>query len=400
MTRSRVAANLAMVGAFALVCLAGLGFLAVGMGLDVPGLHRGWALDASFSAAEGLVPQSDVDVAGVRVGHVARVAGDGAGGVLVSMVIDSGVRLRDDTTASVRPKSPAGEAFVELVRVPGSTAPEAPDGYRLPRQQTGQAVQIDDVLNEMDPQTRASFSTSLRELGVALDGREGDVSASIPAVEKAAANLRPLARTADARQRQIDRILSDLAVIMAALADEQDALGRVIDSGDTAVSAVASRDRELAGTVQQADRLFASLELAFAGATPADRAALQEAPGTIATGRQLLSALNPAVDRLLPELLLAQVNYPNNQLSVSHPEAVALASEWISAFAQNDALGHSFRVTAVTDPKVALRLPGPGGPSAGDLPAAGLPVAAQPAAVQPAAVPVPPAVGMLLGLPR
>ncbi|HKF75028.1 MAG TPA: MlaD family protein, partial [Candidatus Dormibacteraeota bacterium] len=94
----RTASSLAMVGVFALTCAGGLAFLAMGMGLDVPGLPQGWRLDASFSAAEGLVPQSDVDVSGVRVGHVVRVAGDGAGGVLVSMVIDRGVRLREDTT--------------------------------------------------------------------------------------------------------------------------------------------------------------------------------------------------------------------------------------------------------------------------------------------------------------
>jgi phospholipid/cholesterol/gamma-HCH transport system substrate-binding protein len=393
MSRTGAASSLLVIGAFALLCVSGLGFLAVSMGLEVPGLRQGWQLDVSFAAAEGLVPQSDVDVSGVRVGRVVRVAADGQGGVLASMLIDRDVRLRQDVTASVRPKSLVGETFVELTRIPGSTAPYALDGYRLPRRQTGNAVQIDDVLNGMDPETRAAFSSSLRELGVALDGRQGDVSASIPPLEQAAADLRPLARTADARQREIDRILSDLAVIMAALADEQDALGRVVDSGDTATSALARRDRDLAGTVEQADRLFASLEVAFAGTTPANRAALQEAPGTIGTGRQLLSRLNPAVDRLLPELLLAQVNYPSNQLSVSHPEAITLAEAWISAFAQNDSLGHSFRVTAVTDPALALRQPALAGqPSAAVAPAP---------AGQPAAGPgtVPPAARMLLGSP-
>jgi virulence factor Mce-like protein len=391
MSRRDTAVSFLMVGSFALLCVAGLGYLAVSMGLQVPALREGWRLDATFTAAEGLVPQSDVDVSGVRVGHVVGVGADGHGNVLVSMVISDGVRLREDVVASVRPKSLAGETYVDLVRVPGSTAPGAPDGYRLPLKQTGQAVQIDDVLNAMDPQTRADFSTSLRQLGVALDGRQSDVNAALPPLEQAAADLRPLARIADARQQQLDRILSDLAVIMAALADEQDALGRVIGSGDTAASAVARRDQDLAGSVQQASRLFASLEVAFAGTTPADRAALQEAPGTIGTGRDLLANLNPAVDRLLPELLLAQVNYPNNQLSVSHPAAVTLAAEWISAFAQNDALGHSFRVTAVSDPATAARQPALAGAGTPGVPAA-------PPGVPPAAVP-PAAARLLLGLP-
>ena len=394
--RRRTTTNLAMVGAFASLCLGGLGFLAVSMGLAVPGVQLGWRLQASFAGVQGLVAQSDVDVSGVRVGRVTGIAPDGAGGSLVAMEIDRGVRLRQDTRAILRPKTAIGEKFVELVRRPGSAAPYASDGYRLPRPQTGQAVEIDDVLDQLDPQTRAALSRSLRELGVAVDGRQDDIGAAIPEVEQAAANLRPLARTADARQQQIDRILTDLAVILAALADEQDALGHVIVSGDTATGAIASRDRQLAGTVRQADRLFASLDQVLADATPADRAALARLPGTVQSGRQLVATLDPAVDRLLPELLLAQVAYPNNQLSVSHPEAVSLAYEWISAFSQTDTQGHAFRITSVADPPTAVRVP------AGTAPAGSPPPQPSPSGGEGASTSrglVPSAVQMLLGLP-
>jgi phospholipid/cholesterol/gamma-HCH transport system substrate-binding protein len=411
MTR-RTTSSLAMVGAFALLCIGGLGFLAVSMGLDVPGVRQGWRLEASFASVQGLVAQSDVDVSGVRAGRVTSIVPDAQGGALVTMVIDGPVRLRQDTRALLRPKTLIGEKFVELVRRTGSTAPYASDGYTLPRAQTGQAVEIDSVLNALDPQTRAALSQSLRELGVAVDGRQDDVNAAIPQVEQAAANLRPIAQLADARQQQIDRILTDLAVILAALADEQDALGRVIVSGDTATGALAQRDQQLAGTIQQADRLFASLDQVLAGTTPANRAALAQAPGTIASGRQLLSMLNPAVDRLLPELLLAQVAYPNNQLSVSHPQAISLAYEWISAFAQRDSQGHAFRVTPIVDPATALRLPAlptalPAVPAvtaptaASAAPAAAAAgTAAQGAAGGDGLLGIPSAVQVLLGMPK
>jgi phospholipid/cholesterol/gamma-HCH transport system substrate-binding protein len=408
MTR-RTTANLAMVGAFALLCAGGIAFLAVSMGLEVPGLRQGWRLEASFAGVQGLVVQSDVDVSGVRVGRVTSIVPDGQGGALVTMVIEGPVRLREDTRALLRPKTLIGEKFVELVRRTGSTAAYASDGYTLPRAQTGQAVEIDAVLNALDPQTRAALSQTLRELGVAVDGRQADVSAAIPEVEQAAANLRPIARIADARQQEIDRILTDLAVIMAALADEQDALGRVIVSGDVATGALSRRDQQLAGTIQQADRLFASLDQVLADTTPADRAALAQAPGTIASGRQLLATLNPAVDRLLPELLLAQVSYPNNQITVSHPQAISLAYEWISAFAQRDSQGHSFRVTPVVDPATALRqpalptalpaVPGVTAPAAQAAATPGAPVQAAAGAGGGGLLGIPSAVQMLLGLP-
>ncbi len=101
--RRRTASSLAMVGAFVLLCVGGLSFLAVGMGLEVPGLRSGWRLEATFASTEGLVTQSDVDVAGVRVGRVVGIAPDRSGGSLVSMVIVSHVRLRQDARALLRP---------------------------------------------------------------------------------------------------------------------------------------------------------------------------------------------------------------------------------------------------------------------------------------------------------
>jgi hypothetical protein len=40
------------------------------------------------------------------------------------------------------------------------------------------------------------------------------------------------------------------------------------------------------------------------------------------------------VDQLLPELLLGQITYPNDQLNISNSESLILAQEWISAFSQ------------------------------------------------------------------
>ncbi len=349
--RRRTLANIVFISSFALFCVIGISFLAVGMGLEVPFARGGWKLSAAFAQTEGLVPQSDVRVSGVRVGRVVEMQPDGKGGTLVRMVIDSGVRLRTDTRAVARPKSLIGEEYVELVRTPRSSAPTAADGYQIPRAQTTQATQIDDVLNNMDAQTRADFSKSLRELGVAVNGQSSDVNASIPGLDQTVANLRPLAETAQARQAEIDRILTDLAVIMQALADEQAALGQVIDSGNTAMGAIAQRDQQLGGTIQQANTLFGSLDQVFSDLTPADRASLQKSPATIASGRNLLAQTNPAVDTLIPELLLAQVNYPNNQLNVTSAQAQTLAAEWLSAFAQKDPAGYNqLRFTNITNP--------------------------------------------------
>lgn len=403
--RARTLLNLVVLVVFAAGCITGLGVLASGMGLQLPVGQHGWRLQASFGQAEGVVSQADVDVSGVKVGKVLQVTGDGHNGALVTMQIDSDVHLRNDVKAYVRPKSLIGEKYVELIRTPRSTAPIVSDGFRIARGHTGQAIEIDDVLNMLDAPTRASMTSSLRELGVAVDGRSQDINQSIPQVEQTATNLRPLAQLADRRQQQLNRILIDLATIIQTLADEQAALGRVVTSGDAAISAVAQRDKDLAGTVQQANTLVISLDKIMADLTPADRASLQKAPGTIQSGRALLAQLNPVIDQILPELLLAQVNYPNNQLDVTNADALTLAQEWLSAFSQRDSLGHSFRITPVLDPQTAVQpgvqlpvnlSPGPGQPAPSPNPSAATStVPSRDASGQL----IPSVVQMLLGLP-
>lgn len=395
--RKRAVTDLIVLIAFAGICLGGLGYLAVGMGMPVPFAQHGWILKARFAHAEGLVPQSDVYESGVHVGKVLSIQPGAGQSAVVTMRIDPGVRLHRDVTASVQPKTAIGDTFVNLVRTPGSAAPIVTSGYEIPLARTGQSVQLDQILNTMSPAARAAVSQSLSELGAAVSGRGSDIHASIPQLNQVLANLQPLVQVSNARQHDLNQILVSLAVIMRTLAAEQQALGQLVDSGDAATGAIASRDRGLAGTVAQADRLMGSLQQILQGLTPADRASLQRSPSTLQAGLKLVAQLNPVIDRLLPEILLAQVNYPNNQNSVVSHGSQTVAREWISAFSQRDSGGNSLRVTPVIDLGTAVRPPlplaGQGGPL-GQLPS--LP---QIPSRDASGTPIPPVAQLLLGLP-
>ncbi len=345
--RKRALSDLIILAAFAAICLGGLGYLAIGMGMPVPFVSRGWILKAAFSHAEGLVPQSDVYESGVHIGKVLGIQPDGTRGAIVTMRIDPGVVVRRDVKAYVEPKTSIGDTYVDLVRTPYSTAPLASGGFTIPLAHTGQSVQLDQILNTMSPATRAAASQSLQQLGVAVTGRSGAISTSIPQVSQVLGNLQPLVQVADARQHDLNQILVSLAVIMHTLAQEQQQVGQLVSNGDTAMGAIAGRDQALGGTVRQGDRLLGSLQQILNGLTPADRASLAASPPTLKTGLTLLSQLNPAIDRLLPEILLAQINYPNNQNGVVSAGSQTVAREWISAFSQRDSGGNAMRMTPI-----------------------------------------------------
>jgi virulence factor Mce-like protein len=393
--RKRAFTDLIVLLAFAVICVGGLGYLARGMGMPVPFVHQGWTLKARFSHAEGLVPQSDVYEAGVHVGKVLNIDPSGQG-ALVTMRMQPGVFIRQDVKAYVQPKTSIGDTYVGLVRTPGSNAPEAANGYVIPIAHTGQSVQLDKILNALDAPTRAAESQSLQQLGVAVSGRSADIHTSIPQVNQVLANLQPIVQVADARQHDINNILLKLSVIMRTLAQEQQQVGQLINNGDSAMGAIAGRDKALGGTVSQGDQLMNSLQQILNGLTPADRASLAKSPPTLKTGLQLVSQLNPAIDRLLPEILLAQINYPNNQNGVVSSGSESVAREWISAFSQRDNNGHAMRMTPVIDPGTNVQLPlSLGGQSGGS----GVPSLPQIPAKDASGGSIPSVAQMLLGLP-
>jgi phospholipid/cholesterol/gamma-HCH transport system substrate-binding protein len=389
--------DLVILVAFAAICIGGLGYLARGMGMPVPFGQEGWILKARFAHAEGLVAQSDVYEAGVHVGKVLGVQTAGLDAI-VTMRIDPSVRLHQDVTAYVQPKTPIGDTFVNLVRTPNSTAPMATSGFVIPLAHTGQSVQLDQILNTMNPATRAAASQSLQALGAAVTGRSSDVHATIPQLGQVLGNLQPIVQVSNARQHDLNQILIDLTVILRTLAAEQQSLGQLVDSGDTAMGAIAGRDRALGGTVRQADQLLGSLQQILRGLTPADRVSLERSPPTLQAGLTLLSQLNPVIDRLLPAILLAQVNYPNNQNSVASKGSEAVAREWISAFSQRDSGGNALRVTPIVDLGTLVGSPVPlSNPLGGIL--GQLPASPQIPAKDASGTPIPPVAQMLLGLP-
>ena len=373
---TRNAVNFTIFSGFLLLCLGGLAYLSLNIGIRYPG-QTGYQLDAKFADAAGLVPQDEVRISGVKVGNVVSVGPAPDGRTLVSMELQPGYRVRSDVRAVVRPKSLLGTNYVELVRTPGSGKPYLASGSTIPAGQTGQAVQIDDVLNNLDPETRQAMSTSFQQLGVALEGRSGDVNSSLPGVDQVATNLRPLAQVGDRRQEELARILVDLDTIMQALADEQDSLGRIVDSGNTVFSGVAARDRDLGGAIQNANGFLGSLDASFsaAGVTSSDRTALAQAPGTINASSHTLSLTNANVDQLLPELLLGQIQYPGDQLNLTQPDSAALSREWLSAFFQNDFNGNSFRITNI-NPKPSA--PAASAPNLPGVPTAPVPTPSVP----------------------
>ena len=101
------------VGVFVLIGLLALGWLSVRLGRVDLFANKGYQVTAEFTSVGGLKVGSAIEIAGVEVGLVDQIVlADYQARVVMS--IRSGVRLSDDTIASIKTKGLIGEKYVRL----------------------------------------------------------------------------------------------------------------------------------------------------------------------------------------------------------------------------------------------------------------------------------------------
>jgi phospholipid/cholesterol/gamma-HCH transport system substrate-binding protein len=108
----RSGADLA-VGLFVLIGIVALGWLSVNFGrVELLG-GRGYVVSADFPAVGGLKVGSPVEIAGVQIGSVNAIdlVQEQA---RVTMSIRPGIKLSDDSIASIKTKGLIGEKFVRI----------------------------------------------------------------------------------------------------------------------------------------------------------------------------------------------------------------------------------------------------------------------------------------------
>jgi phospholipid/cholesterol/gamma-HCH transport system substrate-binding protein len=105
-----------MVGTFMLIGILCLGYVSIKLGKMEIGGGDYFSVIASFDSVSGLKPGARVEVAGVEVGKVDRIALDAKSGdrALAYLKIKSGVKITDDVIASVRTSGIIGDKFIKL----------------------------------------------------------------------------------------------------------------------------------------------------------------------------------------------------------------------------------------------------------------------------------------------
>jgi phospholipid/cholesterol/gamma-HCH transport system substrate-binding protein len=105
-----------MVGTFMLIGILCLGYVSIKLGKMEFGGGDFYSVSAGFDSVSGLKPGARVEVAGVEVGKVDRIALDAKSGdrAVAYLKIKTGVKITDDVIASVRTSGIIGDKFIKL----------------------------------------------------------------------------------------------------------------------------------------------------------------------------------------------------------------------------------------------------------------------------------------------
>jgi phospholipid/cholesterol/gamma-HCH transport system substrate-binding protein len=223
-----------------------------------------------------------VRVSGVRIGDIGDVELEG-GKAVVEMVIDPQYKgmVRTDAHALLRPRTGLKDMFIDLE--PGSDkAPAAQEGYTIPISATAPDVNPDEILAELDADTRDYLKLLIGDAGRGLDGRGLD--------------LRELLRRFEPTHR-------DLARVNSAVATRRENLRHLITSLNTLNAELAKRGDDLAGLVDSSEavmREFASEGANVSAAVGELPGALRQTTDTMTRLERYAKLLGPTAEHLRP----------------------------------------------------------------------------------------------------
>jgi phospholipid/cholesterol/gamma-HCH transport system substrate-binding protein len=372
-----------------LIPLASLAVAVLAFAIVVTQGASGMRVTAVFQQAYGLVPGGQVMIAGVQAGTIDSVTLSSDGLPHVAMRLDSGVVLHRGVWAELREISNSGELNRYVLLADPGRGPVLPDGAVIPSTQTAEPVEIDQLLNTLDPRTRAavrgvlaSFDSSTVNLGAAfraalrhsadafdqtagvlhevtfdghalrtLVGSGAEVWATLAAQRPAlAATVEQLSELLSETAQHQRSLNTAIALLPAGLREPRLALDRLRQ-------AVPTLNRFITAAAPAVDQLrptAAELAPVLRAARPAvdELAALtRSAPAALHRLGPLLPALYSTLVRIEPVLRLAMPVL--DLVRVYTPDIAGLIANWASTNSSYDASGHGARILGSSAPPPA-----------------------------------------------
>ena len=249
-----------------------------------------YEVDAELQTSQAVVPGQGqtVNIAGVKVGEVGDVRLEDGRAVVQMKIKDEYRPIYKDATILLRPRTGLKDMYLSLD--PGTeSAGEIEEGGRVPVSNTLPDVNADEILAQLDDDTRAYLRVLLNAGGTAFDDEASGADEIYG--QTAAQDLREAFKRFEPTARDGEKITR-------LLVKRRRNISRVIHNFQEFSTTLAGRDRQLAALVDSANANFE----AFASEEAALREALQLFPGALDQTEQTLDKTTTLAAELGPTL--------------------------------------------------------------------------------------------------
>jgi phospholipid/cholesterol/gamma-HCH transport system substrate-binding protein len=270
-------------------------------------------LKGEFSTAQSVTPGQGqtVDIAGVPVGEIKRVdLEEGRAIVTLDIKRKYAKLIKRDATMLLRPKTGLKDMIVEMD--PGTRgAPSVPDGYTIPVSQTEPDVNLDEILSNLDRDTRDYLRLLVAGGGEALKNNGRNFSNAFRRFEPLNRDIARVTVEVAKRHKNLARLIHNLQLLVTAVGGKDKQLAELVVSQNAVFQAFANQDRNLRKTfellpgalattnraLQKSDVLSTKLGPALRSLRPGARAL---APAQVATRSFAKGTIGPIRDQIRP----------------------------------------------------------------------------------------------------
>ena len=298
--------------AFALSCFGLLLFLWTSFGGPVPLRAQPYQVKTAFAQGTQLAGYADVRISGVTVGKVTEIEREG-GKAQVTMKIDAKFApLPKDTRATLRTKTLVGETFVNLSfgSRKGQIANRTfiPDGGTIPAKNVQETVELDQILDAFDGQTRKDLKVVLTALAKGTDGEGKSLNAALGQVAPLADGVEDLTSILNRQSAQVQSGTRDFGTTFAAIGRRSGSIQGIAEGGRQLLETTSSITPALRGTLnalpsflRETRRFMTTTEATARAAKPAIDD-LEPVTPLVRPALQRLAVLAPQLEQTLVEL--------------------------------------------------------------------------------------------------
>ncbi len=268
-----------------------------------------YVLNAPVSAVSGVLPGQGqaVTVSGVTIGEISGVSLK-QGQPIVTMKIDPQYsdRIYSNATVLLRPKTGLADMVAQLD--PGSAhgGTRLHTGATLAAANTLPTVNLDEVLSQLDTDTRAELMTLVSNAGQALSGDGGQELGNVfRDLEPLSRDVLKASRLISQRSTELTTLMGNLSKIATTLGDNETELTSFVRGNAGVWHAFATQDSNLTQAIKLLPSTLRTTNTALTRATKLGNTARPTLSELMPTARALgptLSDLRPFFEQTTPVL--------------------------------------------------------------------------------------------------